>query len=64
MHAAGWGPEKQTNYLDEVNQWFLPMLKTARRNFTQQEQAYENIKVFLKVQATHIRLNLDRAAAA
>jgi (p)ppGpp synthase/HD superfamily hydrolase len=39
--------EKQQKYIDEVRQYFLPMLKTARRNFPQQESAYENIKHML-----------------
>ena len=42
--------DKQTQYLEEVNTWFLPMLKHARRMFPQQESAYENLKMLLQVQ--------------
>lgn len=35
------------------------MLKEARRLFPEQEQAYENIKTLILVQAKHIRLRLD-----
>lgn len=43
-------PEKQLRYIEEVNTKFLPMLKWARRNFVEQEAAYENIKHMLKSQ--------------
>ena len=39
-----FSPEKQVRYVAEVHDYFLPMLKTARRNFPRQELAYENIK--------------------
>ena len=42
--------EKQMKYLEEVDQWFLPMLKYARRKFPTQELAYENLKTMLLVQ--------------
>lgn len=35
--------EKITSYADEIDSWFLPMLKTARRSFPEQEPAYQNI---------------------
>lgn len=59
MSAAGWGVEKQERYLGEVFELLLPMMKAARRRFSQQESAYENVKTLLLVQAKHIRLNLD-----
>lgn len=43
-------PEKQAKYIKEVEDYFLPMLKTARRNFVRQESAYENIKHVLNSQ--------------
>lgn len=43
-------PEKQMNYMLEVQEHFLPMLKAARRKFPQQEAAYENIKHLLNSQ--------------
>lgn len=42
--------EKQKKYLDELNMWFFPMLKKARRLFPEQESAYENIKTILIIQ--------------
>lgn len=39
--------EKQERYMEEVKTHFLPMLKTARRLFPEQELAYENIKHML-----------------
>jgi len=39
--------KKQLQYMDEVRRFFLPMLKKARRNFPEQEAAYENIKHML-----------------
>ncbi len=62
MHGAGWTPEKQASYLDEIDRWFIPMLKKARRLFPEQEQAYRNVRTLLEVQATHIRLNLAQSA--
>lgn len=38
---------KQKEYIKEGKDWFLPMLKSARRRFPQQEPAYENIKMVL-----------------
>ncbi len=39
--------KKQQKYIQEVKDFFLPMLKEARRNFPEQEAAYENIKHML-----------------
>lgn len=47
--------EKQQKYMDEVEMYFLPMLKTARRNFSSQELAYENIKHVLLSQLELIK---------
>ena len=41
---------RQDKYIKEVEDYFLPMLKTARRNFVRQESAYENIKHVLNSQ--------------
>ena len=43
-------PEKQHAYLEEVETWFLPLCKTARRTFPRQFGAYENIKIILRCQ--------------
>jgi (p)ppGpp synthase/HD superfamily hydrolase len=58
MRGADWSVTKQEKYLQDLEQWFLPMLKAARRNFPQQVEAYENIKMLLTVQAAHIRAEL------
>jgi (p)ppGpp synthase/HD superfamily hydrolase len=42
--------DKQKVYVDEGREFFLPMLKTARRMFPRQEPAYENIKHMLRTQ--------------
>lgn len=39
--------EKQKAYVAEVKEYFLPMLKHARREFPEQEAAYMNIKHML-----------------
>ena len=48
-------PEKQLAYVSEVEEYFLPMLKHARRKFPQQEAAYENIKHLLNSQLELIK---------
>lgn len=47
--------EKQKQYIDEVFELFFPMLKTARRLFSHQVNAYENIKHMLQSQIELIR---------
>ncbi len=42
--------EKQTQYLRDLDDWFFPMLKHAKRKFPQQEPAYENMKIVLTIQ--------------
>ena len=42
--------EKQTKYMTECKEHIIPMLKTARNRFPDQELAYENIKYALKSQ--------------
>ena len=41
---------KQKEYIKEGEDYFLPMLKTARRKFVRQVGAYENIKMMLNSQ--------------
>lgn len=53
-----FSPEKQAAYLDELDTWFFPMIRQARRNFPQQYGAYENLKHTLQCQAELIRLTL------
>lgn len=47
--------EKQKQYIEEVFELFFPMLKRARRLFSHQVNAYENIKHMLQSQIELIR---------
>ena len=47
--------QQQLGYVDETENFVLPMLKIARRKFFDQEDAYENIKFVLKSQGTFVR---------
>ncbi len=40
-------PEKRVSYIQETLDYTIPMLKKARRNFPDQEGAYENIKFII-----------------
>jgi (p)ppGpp synthase/HD superfamily hydrolase len=51
---------KQHAYIQETEEYILPMLKAARRRFTQQEPAYENIKHVLNTQIALIKINTNR----
>lgn len=59
MHSADWSLDKQQAYLDFVFEFVLPMLKKARKTFTRQRLAYENVKSVLLMQARPIQLLLD-----
>jgi (p)ppGpp synthase/HD superfamily hydrolase len=41
--AGAFSHEKIAAYADEIDRWFLPMLKKARKRFPEQEPAYQNI---------------------
>lgn len=43
-------PQKVEQYIDDGYTWFLPMLKTARRNFPNQEPLYELLKSVMHIQ--------------
>jgi (p)ppGpp synthase/HD superfamily hydrolase len=43
-------PEKITSYVAETSEYFLPMLKIARRNFCDQEPVYEALSLVLHTQ--------------
>ena len=43
-------PQKVEQYIDDWYTWFLPMLKTARRNFPNQEPLYELLKSVMHIQ--------------
>lgn len=51
--------EKQLAYTDEVSTYFMPMIKSARRNFPQQYPAYENLKITLLCQMNLVRAMLQ-----
>jgi (p)ppGpp synthase/HD superfamily hydrolase len=50
---------KQRQYIEEVHELFLPMLKEASYNFPEQEPAYQNIRMLLRSQCALIRAGLD-----
>ena len=45
-----FSPAKQQTYLQEVDEWFFPLIKNARRNFPRQFPAYENLRIILRCQ--------------
>lgn len=49
---------KQRKYIEEVEDYFFPMLKRARRLFPQQEPIYENIKFVLTSQVNLLKETL------
>ena len=42
--------EKQRRYIEETREHILPMMKAARKRYTQQEPAYQNVKHVLLTQ--------------
>lgn len=42
--------EKIVRYLDETREFILPMLKKGRRNFPEQDGAYQNVRTSLVAQ--------------
>ena len=42
--------EKQIEYVKELDDWFFPMLRAARKSFPRQYAAYENLKILLLCQ--------------
>lgn len=55
--------KKQLAYIEECENYILPMLKEARNNFPDQELAYENIKHALKGQIELLRLSIEAKVA-
>lgn len=45
--VGAFDAKKQAEYIDETRTTILPMLKAARRTFSEQEPVYENIKLML-----------------
>ena len=54
-----FNPDKQRRYIEECKDFILPMLKAARKNFPEQEPAYENIKHVLLSQIGLIEVSLQ-----
>lgn len=54
MHGV-FDPTKQLNYVTETEEYILPMLKAARKNFPQQEAAYQNVRHVLETQIELVR---------
>lgn len=59
MGDTDWTVAKQTGYLKDITDWFLPMNKAASRNFPEQGAVHENIKSLLTIQAKHIHDRLE-----
>lgn len=59
-----FSPEKQRSYVAEVRELFLPMAKTAKRNFVHQVRAYELMKFNLETQIELIELQLSNLETA
>ena len=49
-----FSPEKQLAYVKEVDQWYFPMIRTARRAYPRQYGAYENLKILIRCQRSLI----------
>lgn len=56
MRIKEFNAERQLRQADETEKYILPMLKTARLRFPQQEPAYENLKFLLTTQVRMLRL--------
>lgn len=59
MGDTTWTLDKQEEYLSEINEWFLPMLKRARSNFPEQFDVYQNLKSVLMIEAKLIERSLS-----
>ena len=62
----GFKPAKRISYIQETKDFTIPMLKQAKRNFPQQEGAYENMKFIMYNQiqlytALDEKLNLEES---
>lgn len=59
MNRGKFSIEKQQKYIDEVQKYFLPMAKKARKNFPEQMDAYYNMEIMLKSQSELVQLFID-----
>ena len=56
---GGFKPQKRIEYIQETQEYVLPMLKQARRNFPDQECVYENLK-FIIINQINLYNALDK----
>lgn len=63
MHSA-FTKEKQQQYVEETEQFFLPMLKKATGLYPKQHLAYMNIRTMLKTQMELIKSALEASNTA
>lgn len=56
---GGFKPQKRVEYIQETQEYVLPMLKQARRNFPDQECVYENLK-FIIINQINLYNALDK----
>lgn len=54
--------EKEQKYVDEVNEYFIPMIKKSRRLFPSQESAYELIKCSMNLLVSSIQFRLNEVS--
>lgn len=47
---GGFTPQKRVSYVQETIEYTIPMLKSAKRKFPDQEAAYENLKFIINSQ--------------
>lgn len=59
MNRGNFSIEKQIKYAHEVNYYFLPMAKKARKKFPRQMDAYYNVETMLKHQHELITLFIE-----
>lgn len=52
--------EKKREYVKETEQFILPMIKQAQRNFPHQNNIYENIKLVLKIEIDLIESTISK----
>lgn len=57
--AGAFSKEKQKRYSDEVEEFFLPMIKKAMKNFPEQTPAYLNITNMLRCQLEFVKQTLE-----
>jgi len=57
--AGAFSKEKQRLYINDVTDFFLPMIKKAMKNFPEQTPAYLNITNMLRCQSEFVKQTLE-----